>query len=239
MTRAVTKSARDRARAVAQTASTDFRTRAPSPTLRIALATNGSSATPRRATVRRGAVRDANVTPNASGKRAKTLRLVNSWFPLGRPDRLRSTASSSGAPRGTTEPELRHAIAVAGADVGTIAFILDRVTGVQRGFAFVDLLVRMHTSTDSVAIGRLRSARATVKPWSSEGSPIDVCAGSPNLINYRRLPNFRRSTRGVDAGRSADPLRIARARKTRRRNTRHGATLALSGPICRAAWTRS
>ena len=62
-----------------------------------------------------------------------------------------------GVPRGTTEPQLRHAFAVAGADVGTIAFVVDRVTGIQRGFAFVDLLETMHTSADALAIDRLRS----------------------------------------------------------------------------------
>jgi hypothetical protein len=83
-----------------------------------------------------------------------------------------------GLPRGTTEPELRHAFAVAGADVGTIAFVLDRVTGVQRGFAFVDLVVRVHTSTDSLAIERLCSAR------------VDGCALDIQGVPDRRVRRF-------------------------------------------------
>ena len=44
-------------------------------------------------------------------------------------------------PRETTEPQLRAALALEGVEVGLIELILDRVTGLPRGFAFVDRLV--------------------------------------------------------------------------------------------------
>jgi RNA recognition motif len=83
-----------------------------------------------------------------------------------------------GVPRGTTEPELRRAFAVAGADVGTIEFVIDRVTGIQRGFAFVGLLGRMHTSADALAIERLRST-------TLDGCTLDI-QGVPD----RRVRRF-------------------------------------------------
>ena len=63
-----------------------------------------------------------------------------------------------GIPRGTTQPELRAAFALAGVVVGAIEFVVDRTTGVQRGFAFVDLLARIDTRTDAPELARLRSA---------------------------------------------------------------------------------
>ncbi len=63
-----------------------------------------------------------------------------------------------GIPRGTTEPELRAAFALAGVVVGAIEFVVDRTTGVQRGFAFVGLLARVDTRTDGPELEQLRSA---------------------------------------------------------------------------------
>lgn len=63
-----------------------------------------------------------------------------------------------GIPRGTTEPELRAAFALAGAVVGAIEFVVDRTTGVQRGFAFVRLLARIDSRTDAAPLAQLRSA---------------------------------------------------------------------------------
>ena len=63
-----------------------------------------------------------------------------------------------GVPRGTTEPQLRAAFAVAGIDVGLVEFVVDRVTGLQRGFAFVDLCLPISTSTDTPAFGQVCSA---------------------------------------------------------------------------------
>lgn len=63
-----------------------------------------------------------------------------------------------GIPRGTTEPELRAAFALIGVVVGAIEFVVDRTTGVQRGFAFVRLLARIDTRTDASELVQLRSA---------------------------------------------------------------------------------
>ena len=77
-------------------------------------------------------------------------------------------------PRGTTEPELRAALALAGTYVGDIEFALDRVSGLQRGFAFVRLLARMDTRTDGLELGRLRAA-------TLHGQPLDVQGIRPQL----------------------------------------------------------
>lgn len=63
-----------------------------------------------------------------------------------------------GIPRGTTEPELRAAFALAGVFVGAIEFVVDRVSGTQRGFAFVGLLARIDTRKDAPQLAQLRSA---------------------------------------------------------------------------------
>ena len=61
-------------------------------------------------------------------------------------------------PRGTTEPELRAAFALVGVVVGAIEFVVDRTTGVQRGFAFVHLLARIDIRTDARELEQLRCA---------------------------------------------------------------------------------
>ena len=76
-----------------------------------------------------------------------------------------------GVPRGTTEPELRAAFALAGTDVGDIDFVLDRVTGLQRGFAFVGLLVRVDTRTDAIALRQLRAATLGGRALDVQGLP--------------------------------------------------------------------
>jgi hypothetical protein len=76
-----------------------------------------------------------------------------------------------GVPRGTTEPELRAAFAFAGIDVGDIDLVLDRVTGVQRGFAFAGLLVRVDTRTDALALRQLRAATLGGRALDVQGLP--------------------------------------------------------------------
>ena len=76
-----------------------------------------------------------------------------------------------GVPRGTTEPELRGAFASAGTEVGAIEFVVDRSTGVQRGFAFIDLGRRIVSATDELALGRLRSASIDGRLLDVQGIP--------------------------------------------------------------------
>ena len=76
-----------------------------------------------------------------------------------------------GVPRGTTEPELRAAFALAGTPVGCIEFVVDGTTGVQRGFAFVELLRRIYSATDGVALSRLRAATLSGRPFDIQGIP--------------------------------------------------------------------
>ena len=76
-----------------------------------------------------------------------------------------------GLPRGTTEADLRAAFSVAGTGVGDIAFVLDRVTGLQRGFAFVGLLLRVDTRTDGIALRRLRAATLDGRALDIQGLP--------------------------------------------------------------------
>ena len=70
-------------------------------------------------------------------------------------------------PKGTTEPELRAALVLTGAYVGNIEFALDRVTGLQRGFAFVRLLARMDARSDMGELSQLRTA-------TLDGQALDV-----------------------------------------------------------------
>ena len=76
-----------------------------------------------------------------------------------------------GIPRGTTEPELRAAFALAGVVVGAIQFIVDRATGVQRGFAFVGLLARIDIRMDSRELVQLRSATLDGRALDVQGLP--------------------------------------------------------------------
>ena len=75
-----------------------------------------------------------------------------------------------GIPRGTTEPELRAAFALAGVVVGAIEFVVDRTTGVQRGFAFVGLLARIDTRTDAPELVQLRSAMLDGRALDIQGA---------------------------------------------------------------------
>ena len=72
-----------------------------------------------------------------------------------------------GVPRGTTELQLREALALAGVEVGVIEFVVDRVTGLQRGFAFIVLRTRLDTLADPLLLERLR--RTTL-----DGRVLDV-----------------------------------------------------------------
>jgi hypothetical protein len=76
-----------------------------------------------------------------------------------------------GIPRGTTEPELRAAFALAGVVVGAIEFVLDRVTGVQRGFAFVALSAQIDNRTDAPELVQLRSAMLDGRSLDVQGVP--------------------------------------------------------------------
>jgi len=72
-----------------------------------------------------------------------------------------------GVRRGTTELQLRAAFAFVGMEVGCIEFVVDRVTGTQRGFAFVDL--EMPLDRTDTGFGQLRSAML-------DGQPLDIQA---------------------------------------------------------------
>jgi hypothetical protein len=61
--------------------------------------------------------------------------------------------------------------------VAGIEFVLDRVTGLQRGFAFVVLSVPLDTRSDALVLERLR--RTTL-----EGRVLDV-QGIPNRLPRR------------------------------------------------------
>lgn len=110
-----------------------------------------------------------------------------------------------GVPRGTTEPELRAAFAIAGTDVGDIDLVLDRVTGLQRGFAFVGLLVRVDRLTDGLFLRQLRSAalggrvldvqgvpaprRLRWAPAARQGASSRVCGGRrPRSTTASKVP---------------------------------------------------
>jgi RNA recognition motif-containing protein len=75
-------------------------------------------------------------------------------------------------PRHTTELELRDALGDAGFPVRTVEFVMDRVTGLPRGFAFVLLESRVDGAAAQLALGRLRAATV-------DGHPLDVQAVAP------------------------------------------------------------
>ncbi len=72
-------------------------------------------------------------------------------------------------PRQTTELELRDALAVAGFAVREVELVLDRVTGLPRGFAFVLLASRVEVGDSTLSLDRLRAA-------TLDGQPLDVQA---------------------------------------------------------------
>jgi RNA recognition motif-containing protein len=83
-------------------------------------------------------------------------------------------------PRHTTELELRDAIAVAGFGVRAVELVLDRVTGLPRGFAFVLLESRVDVDAAELSLGRLRAATV-------DGQPLDVQAiGSRTTWRHQR-----------------------------------------------------
>jgi RNA recognition motif-containing protein len=75
-------------------------------------------------------------------------------------------------PRYTTELELRDALGVAGFAVREVELVMDRVTGLPRGFAFVLLESRVEADAAEVSLGRLRAA-------TLDGQPLDVQAIGP------------------------------------------------------------
>ncbi len=76
-----------------------------------------------------------------------------------------------GVPRGTTELDLRQALALVGVEVGVIEFVIDRVTGLQRGFAFIVLRARLDTSLDPLVFERLRRATLDGRALDVQGIP--------------------------------------------------------------------
>jgi hypothetical protein len=76
-----------------------------------------------------------------------------------------------GVPRGTTEPQLREAFASAGTAVGCIEFVVNGTTGVQRGFAFVDLLHPICVAIDGAALARLHAAMIAGRGFDIQGIP--------------------------------------------------------------------
>ena len=82
-------------------------------------------------------------------------------------------------PRQTTELELRDALAIAGFAVHEVELVLDRVTGLPRGFAFILLRSRVEASAAELSLHRLRAATV-------DGQPLDVQA-----IGARRCWNQR------------------------------------------------
>ena len=72
-------------------------------------------------------------------------------------------------PRGTTELELRDALAVTGFAVREVELVLDRVTGLPRGFAFILLGSRVEAGAVELSMDRLRTATV-------DGQPLDVQA---------------------------------------------------------------
>jgi hypothetical protein len=76
-----------------------------------------------------------------------------------------------GVPRGTTEEQLRQAFASVGTEVGAIEFVVDRSTGAQRGFAFIDLGKRIFSATDTMALVRLRAAAIDGRAFDIQGIP--------------------------------------------------------------------
>jgi hypothetical protein len=72
-------------------------------------------------------------------------------------------------PPGTTELGLREAFGAVGVQVRDIDMVLNRTTGVSRGFAFVRLRERIDPDVDAVSLAQLRRA-------SLDGCPFDIRA---------------------------------------------------------------
>jgi RNA recognition motif-containing protein len=72
-------------------------------------------------------------------------------------------------PKHTTELDLRDALAVAGFAVREVELVLDRVTGLPRGFAFILLESRVDADAAEVSLSRLRAATV-------DGQPLEVQA---------------------------------------------------------------
>ena len=72
-------------------------------------------------------------------------------------------------PRQTTELELRDALGVAGFAVREVEFVLNRVTGLPRGFAFVRLESKVEACAAELSLDRLRAATV-------DGQLLDVQA---------------------------------------------------------------
>ncbi len=71
-------------------------------------------------------------------------------------------------PRGMTEVALRDAFGAAGIGVRNVEVVLDRSTGLSRGFAFVWLHERVHPDVDARPLAQMRGASP------DESCPFDV-----------------------------------------------------------------
>jgi hypothetical protein len=70
-------------------------------------------------------------------------------------------------PRGMSELALREAFGAVGIGVRQVEVVLDRATGLSRGFAFVWLCETVHPDVDALPLARMRCA-------SFDGRPFDV-----------------------------------------------------------------
>jgi len=71
--------------------------------------------------------------------------------------------------RQTTELQLRDALAVAGFAVRAVELVMDRMTGLPRGFAFVLLESPVDADAAELSLGRLRGT-------TMDGQTLDVQA---------------------------------------------------------------
>jgi RNA recognition motif-containing protein len=83
-------------------------------------------------------------------------------------------------PRQTTALELRDAFTLAGFAVRDVELVLDRVTGLPRGFAFVLLESQVDAGAAALSLGRLRAATV-------DGQPLDVQAVGARRWWHRRM----------------------------------------------------
>lgn len=84
-------------------------------------------------------------------------------------------------PRCTTELQLRDAFAVAGFAVRDVELVLNRVTGLPRGFAFVLLKSRVDADAAPLSLRSLRTATV-------DGQPLDVQALGARTWWHKRMP---------------------------------------------------
>jgi RNA recognition motif-containing protein len=82
-------------------------------------------------------------------------------------------------PRQTTALELRDVLALAGFAVREVELVLDRMTGLPRGFAFALLESQVDAGAAGLSLERLRGATV-------DGQPLDVQAIGARRWWHRR-----------------------------------------------------